>query len=172
MLYARWPRRASARMGSFCAGRPCTMGPSFQRAGGRRGWRADRDSRISQGAIRSCGKVRRTPRQEEAAGRWSGHASGSRTGDGARRASVRHRRPSHPGRPAPLRWDGENRLTAVNKLSPATGDRKLEFDYDYMSRRIGRRKYTWFGGAGESKARRSEYWCAGDAHGAVGRPAA
>ncbi len=69
-------------------------------------------------------------------------------------------------------WDGEDRLTAVYKLSPDTGDKKLEFDYDYVSRRIGRRKYTWFGGAGESKARRSEYWCAGDAHGAVGRPAA
>ncbi|HPU33663.1 MAG TPA: RHS repeat-associated core domain-containing protein [Phycisphaerae bacterium] len=44
-------------------------------------------------------------------------------------------------------WDGENRLKAVYKAQPNAGDRRLVFDYDYMSRRVRRRAFVWTGSA-------------------------
>ncbi|MBK9128166.1 MAG: RHS repeat-associated core domain-containing protein [Phycisphaerales bacterium] len=42
-------------------------------------------------------------------------------------------------------WDAENRLIRVGPLhaTPAAGDVKVEYAYDYLGRRIERRKYTW-----------------------------
>ncbi|MFO0838802.1 MAG: RHS repeat-associated core domain-containing protein [Phycisphaerae bacterium] len=45
--------------------------------------------------------------------------------------------------PARLTWDAENRLTSVAPVSPASGHKKLVFDYDYMSRRVRKRAYDW-----------------------------
>ena len=33
-------------------------------------------------------------------------------------------------------WNAENRLTSVAPRTPANGDKKVEFVYDYMGRRI------------------------------------
>src|SRR5690606_17842674 len=43
-----------------------------------------------------------------------------------------------------LEWDAENRLIAVAPVSqPVNGDKKLVFDYDYMSRRVRKRVWNW-----------------------------
>ena len=44
-------------------------------------------------------------------------------------------------------WDGENRLKAVYPMSPFVNDVKVEFDYDYRSRRVRKRVFTWTGSA-------------------------
>ena len=47
-------------------------------------------------------------------------------------------------------WDGENRLIAVEPAgTPAAGDRKLEFAYDYMGRRVRKEVFAWDDGAGD-----------------------
>jgi hypothetical protein len=33
-------------------------------------------------------------------------------------------------------WDAENRLIAVAPLAPEDGDKKVEFAYDYLGRRL------------------------------------
>jgi hypothetical protein len=33
-------------------------------------------------------------------------------------------------------YDAENRLTSVTPITPTTGSKKVEFGYDYMSRRV------------------------------------
>jgi hypothetical protein len=38
-------------------------------------------------------------------------------------------------------WDGENRLTAVYPVSPQAGDKKVEFKYDYLGRRVEKAVY-------------------------------
>lgn len=40
-------------------------------------------------------------------------------------------------------WDAENRLIAVAPDLPANGDKRVEFLYDYMSRRIQKQVYHW-----------------------------
>ena len=40
-------------------------------------------------------------------------------------------------------WDCENRLTAVAKLSPGAGDKKVAFGYDYQGRRVRRQVFAW-----------------------------
>ena len=45
-------------------------------------------------------------------------------------------------------WDGENRLIRVEPAgTPASGDKKLEFQYDYRSRRVRKTSYTHNGSA-------------------------
>ncbi|WP_446011326.1 RHS repeat domain-containing protein, partial [Candidatus Electrothrix sp.] len=44
-------------------------------------------------------------------------------------------------------WNGENRLSAVTPNSPAVGDNKLEFLYDYMGRRARKITTAWDGAA-------------------------
>jgi RHS repeat-associated protein len=39
-------------------------------------------------------------------------------------------------------WNGEDRLIAVDSLSPTNGSNKLEFSYDAQGRRIGKKVYT------------------------------
>jgi hypothetical protein len=41
-------------------------------------------------------------------------------------------------------WDGENRLISMTTRVPATGelDRKMEFEYDCMGSRIGKKVYS------------------------------
>jgi len=44
-------------------------------------------------------------------------------------------------------WDAENRLIAVAPVSqPVNGDKKLEFVYDYMNRRVRKEVYIYAGG--------------------------
>ncbi len=43
-------------------------------------------------------------------------------------------------------WNGENRLIGVEPLSPAAGDKKVVFAYDYMGRRIKKVVSTYDGG--------------------------
>jgi len=40
-------------------------------------------------------------------------------------------------------WNGKNRLTKVEPLSPTNGAFKCEFAYDYMGRRISKHVYEW-----------------------------
>ena len=40
-------------------------------------------------------------------------------------------------------WNAENRLTAVTPVSPQAGDKKVEFAYDYMGRRIEKKVSVW-----------------------------
>jgi RHS repeat-associated protein len=42
-------------------------------------------------------------------------------------------------------WDAENRLTAAYPASPWTGDKKVEFRYDYLNRRIQKKVFEWTG---------------------------
>lgn len=53
-------------------------------------------------------------------------------------------------------WDAENRLTKVEPASPANGDVKVEFTYDYLGRRVRKVVTEWDdtlnGGAGDWKA--------------------
>jgi len=44
-------------------------------------------------------------------------------------------------------WDAENRLVAVTPLAPTASDRKVEFGYDYLGRRVVKRVYVWNGSA-------------------------
>jgi RHS repeat-associated protein len=44
-------------------------------------------------------------------------------------------------------WDAENRLIQVQPVSPVNGDKKVVSDYDYMSRRVRKRVYTYSGGS-------------------------
>jgi hypothetical protein len=45
-------------------------------------------------------------------------------------------------------WDAENRLRAVIPAIPVAGqDRKVEYGYDYLGRRVIRRTYDWDGQA-------------------------
>ena len=43
-------------------------------------------------------------------------------------------------------WDAENRLTKVEPIFPATNDKKAEFTYDYMGRRVRKTVSTYSGG--------------------------
>jgi hypothetical protein len=40
-------------------------------------------------------------------------------------------------------WDAENRLVAVVPLAPQAGDKRVEFAYDYLGRRVEKRVSTW-----------------------------
>jgi len=42
-------------------------------------------------------------------------------------------------------WDGENRLVRMESVSTVPNDlkRRLDFVYDYLSRRVGKKVYTW-----------------------------
>ncbi len=40
-------------------------------------------------------------------------------------------------------WDAENRLTGVTPVNPGYRQRRLEFEYDYMSRRIRKLVFGW-----------------------------
>jgi hypothetical protein len=42
-------------------------------------------------------------------------------------------------------WNGENRLITVTPKTPAVGDKKLEFLYDYMGRRVRKNTSAWDG---------------------------
>jgi hypothetical protein len=42
-------------------------------------------------------------------------------------------------------YDAENRLTSVTPITPTTGSTKVEFGYDYMSRRVEKKVYTYDG---------------------------
>ena len=44
-------------------------------------------------------------------------------------------------------WDAENRLISIIPVSPATDDKKVEFSYDYMSRRVRKTASTYNGSA-------------------------
>lgn len=50
--------------------------------------------------------------------------------------------------PVRYTWDAENRLTAVEPLTPDTQvyNRKVAFTYDHMGRRVQKRVYTYSGG--------------------------
>jgi RHS repeat-associated protein len=51
--------------------------------------------------------------------------------------------------PAEHRWDGENRLTGVSPArTPETGDLKIEFQYDYLGRRVEKVVYDADGNGG------------------------
>jgi YD repeat-containing protein len=39
-------------------------------------------------------------------------------------------------------WNAENRLIAVQPAAPADGDKKVEFIYDYMGRRVKKAVYV------------------------------
>ncbi|HNQ23314.1 MAG TPA: RHS repeat-associated core domain-containing protein [Phycisphaerae bacterium] len=60
-------------------------------------------------------------------------------------------------------WDAENRLVAVTPAYRAVGgDRKVEFGYDYLGRRVVKRVYAWNGSAwvapaGECAVRKFAY---------------
>ena len=54
--------------------------------------------------------------------------------------------------PRQFTWDGENRLIAVTPQTPAEGDKKVEFIYDYMSRRVQKKVFTFASGAWEQAA--------------------
>lgn len=45
------------------------------------------------------------------------------------------------------KYDAENRLIAVIPQNPVDGDKKVEFAYDYMSRRVIKKAYTYQAGA-------------------------
>ncbi len=47
-------------------------------------------------------------------------------------------------------WNGENRLSAVTPKTPAVGDKKLDFIYDYMGRRAQKVTTVWDGAAWQS----------------------
>ena len=40
-------------------------------------------------------------------------------------------------------WDAENRLTKVEPVSPSNGSKRVEFAYDYMSRRYSKKVYSY-----------------------------
>ncbi|GAF83527.1 unnamed protein product, partial [marine sediment metagenome] len=40
-------------------------------------------------------------------------------------------------------WDAENRLVAVEPTNPSNGDKKVVFEYDYMSRRVRKSVYNY-----------------------------
>ena len=42
-----------------------------------------------------------------------------------------------------LTYNAENRLIAIEPQTPADGDKKLEFVYDYMGRRIQKKVFSW-----------------------------
>jgi len=42
-------------------------------------------------------------------------------------------------------WDAENRLTAAYPAWPQLGDKKVEFRYDYLNRRIQKKVFEWTG---------------------------
>jgi RHS repeat-associated protein len=47
------------------------------------------------------------------------------------------------GDPLTLDWDAENRLIAAYPTTPGSGDVKLAFTYDYMSRRVRKQVFDW-----------------------------
>jgi len=57
-------------------------------------------------------------------------------------------------------WDAENRLIRVAPVSsPVNGDKKLEFAYDYMGRRVEKKVYTHNGTSWDlSTTRRFMYY--------------
>jgi len=62
-------------------------------------------------------------------------------------------------------WNAENRLVTVAPQSPAPGDTRAEFVYDYMGRRVRTSVYTYSGTWQESETRLFVY----DANGNVGQ---
>ncbi|MDY6832780.1 MAG: RHS repeat-associated core domain-containing protein [Thermodesulfobacteriota bacterium] len=44
-------------------------------------------------------------------------------------------------------WNGENRLISVTPATPVDGDKKVEFAYDYMGRRVKKSVYTFTAGS-------------------------
>ena len=40
-------------------------------------------------------------------------------------------------------WDAENRLVRVEPTTPINGDKKVEFKYDYLGRRVLKRVLVW-----------------------------
>lgn len=53
--------------------------------------------------------------------------------------------PGTPKRAIMYDWDAENRLVEVRPASPASGDKKVEFNYDYMGRRVQKTVSTYNG---------------------------
>ena len=47
-------------------------------------------------------------------------------------------------------WNGENRLITITPKTPAVGDKKLEFLYDYMGRRARKITTAWDGSTWQS----------------------
>ncbi|WLE97270.1 MAG: hypothetical protein QTN59_00250 [Candidatus Electrothrix communis] len=47
-------------------------------------------------------------------------------------------------------WNGENRLIIITPKTPAVGDKKLEFLYDYMGRRVQKITTAWDGSTWQS----------------------
>ncbi|WLE97264.1 MAG: RHS repeat-associated core domain-containing protein [Candidatus Electrothrix communis] len=47
-------------------------------------------------------------------------------------------------------WNGENRLITITPKTPAVGDKKLEFLYDYMGRRVRKVTTAWDGSTWQS----------------------
>lgn len=43
-------------------------------------------------------------------------------------------------------WNAENRLITVQPATPTDGDKKVEFIYDYMGRRVKKSVYAWSSG--------------------------
>lgn len=41
------------------------------------------------------------------------------------------------------KYNGENRLITIQPATPADGDKKIEFTYDYMGRRVNKKVYTY-----------------------------
>jgi hypothetical protein len=68
----------------------------------------------------------------------------------SRRSKLRATVPRWQGMSGGVRyvWDAENRLRAVIPAIPVAGqDRKVEYGYDYLGRRVIRRTYDWDGQA-------------------------
>ena len=42
-------------------------------------------------------------------------------------------------------WNAENRLVGATPLAPQAGDKRVEFTYDYMGRRIEKKVFDWVG---------------------------
>ncbi len=40
-------------------------------------------------------------------------------------------------------YNAENRLISITPITPVTGDKKLEFSYDYQGRRTSKKVYSW-----------------------------
>ncbi len=63
--------------------------------------------------------------------------------------------PGAPVRQVALTWDAENRLTSVAPVSqPVSGDQKVEFEYDYMGRRVSKKVSSYDGSTWSVSAHR------------------
>ena len=51
---------------------------------------------------------------------------------------------------ATLTWDAENRLIGFTPVAPTAESRKVEFTYDYLSRRVRQKAYAWANGQWET----------------------